>query len=137
MPDPNDLAARYVALWNEPDDERRRRAIPELFTPDAVHVLDPPQEARDAAAALELAAVFEARGHDALEARVRRAFEMFVAPGEFAFRLRGTARRLRELVHLSWEMVPAGGGEAVAAGLDVLVLADDGRIRADYQLVER
>jgi hypothetical protein len=62
---------------------------------------------------------------------------MFVAPGEFAFRQRGTARRLRELVHLSWEMVPAGGGEAVAAGLDVLVLADDGRIRADYQLVER
>jgi hypothetical protein len=33
-------------------------------------------------------------------------------------------------------MVPAGGGEALAVGIDLLLLAPDGRIRADYQFVE-
>jgi len=31
------LADRYVALWNEPDPERRRRMIAELWTEDEKH----------------------------------------------------------------------------------------------------
>jgi hypothetical protein len=32
--------------------------------------------------------------------------------------------------------VPAGGGEAAAAGLEILILGPDGRIEADYQFIE-
>jgi hypothetical protein len=33
-------------------------------------------------------------------------------------------------------MVPVGGGEVAAVGLEILVLDDDGRIRTDYQFIE-
>jgi hypothetical protein len=60
MTDPNELAGRYVAIWTEADPERRRAAIAESWTEDAVHILEPPQEAREAAAALDINATFEA-----------------------------------------------------------------------------
>lgn len=37
------LTDRYVAVWNEPDAERRRAAIRELWSADAVHMLQPPR----------------------------------------------------------------------------------------------
>jgi hypothetical protein len=33
-------------------------------------------------------------------------------------------------------MVPRDGGEVAGGGLEFLLLADDGRIRADYQFVD-
>ncbi len=33
-------------------------------------------------------------------------------------------------------MVPRDGGEAAGSGLQILVLADDGRIRTDYQFID-
>ncbi|MYQ79422.1 MULTISPECIES: hypothetical protein [unclassified Streptomyces] len=45
--DVHDLTDRYVAVWNEPDAERRRAAVRALWSADAVHVLRPPQEIRD------------------------------------------------------------------------------------------
>jgi len=63
-----DLA--YVALWIEPDAEWRQRAVSELWTEDAVHILQPPQEVLRVAAALDIGATFQARGHRELEARV-------------------------------------------------------------------
>jgi AraC-like DNA-binding protein len=64
MTNRNELADRYVALWNEPDADRRRAAIAELWTEDGVHVLQPPQEIRDVAARSGpgLTARLEARG---------------------------------------------------------------------------
>ena len=38
------LAEQYLALWNEPDADRRRRTIAELWTQDGRHVLQPPQD---------------------------------------------------------------------------------------------
>jgi hypothetical protein len=137
MSDPQALADRYVAIWNESDADVRRRTIPELWAEDGLHMVEPPQEVRDAAAALGLASALEARGHDALEARVTRAYEEFVAPGEFRFRPRGDAARLRDVVKFTWEMVPVSGGDAAAVGLELLVLDGGGRIRADYQFIER
>lgn len=135
--DPKDLADRYVAVWGEPDPELRRAAIRELFAPDAVHVLQPPQEMRKAAAGLGFGdVVLEARGHEALERRVARAYEEFVAPGTFVFRPRGDADRLHDVVKLRWEMVPRSGGEVVGGGLDILVLGADGRVVSDYQFIE-
>ena len=43
------LADRYMALWNEPDAERRRRMIAELWTEEGSQILQPPQEMREIA----------------------------------------------------------------------------------------
>jgi hypothetical protein len=137
MTDANELADRYVAMWTEPDAERRRFAIAERWTEDAVHILDPPQEAREAAAALDITPTFQARGHRELDERMTRAYEEFVAPGEFTFRRRDNVSRVGDAVKFNWEMVSASGGEAVAVGLEFLILAPDGRIRLDYQFIER
>ena len=135
--DVKDLTSRYVAAWNEPDPARRRQAIRELWAEDGIHVLQPPAEFRQAAAGLGFtSAALEARGHDELEVRVSRAYQDFVAPGEFAFRSRDNAGALHNVVTFGWEMVPAGGGEAAAAGLEILILGPDGRIEADYQFIE-
>ncbi len=51
---PRELARRYVAAWNEPDAVRRRAAIQGLWAEDGAHVLQPPQEIREAAARVSL-----------------------------------------------------------------------------------
>ncbi|MGI5183835.1 hypothetical protein ACQEVZ_47035 [Dactylosporangium sp. CA-152071] len=131
------LIDRYVAVWGEPDPARRRAAVRDLWTGDAVHVLQAPLEMRQAAAGLGFGRLaLEARGHDALESRVSRAYEEFVAPGGYVFRARGDADRLHDVVKFHWEMVPAGGGAPAGVGLEILVLSPDGRIAADYQFIE-
>src|ERR671910_185751 len=74
------LADRYLALWNEPDPERRRRMVAELWTEDGSHILQPPQEMREiaASAGLGMAATLEARGHPQLEARAASSYEQGV-----------------------------------------------------------
>jgi hypothetical protein len=130
------LASRYVGVWNEPDAELRREAVRGLWAEDAAHILQPPQEIREAAAGLGFpATTLEARGHAALEVRVTRAYDDFVAPGTFTFRLRNNADRLHDVVKFNWEMVSADG-EVAAVGLEILVLHEDGRIRTDYQFIE-
>jgi hypothetical protein len=135
--DARELVRRYVAVWTEPDAELRRKAIQGLWAEDGAHVLQPPQEIRQAAAELGFPSVtLEARGHDALEIRVTRAYRDFVAPGEFTFRARDNADRLGDIVKFNWEMVPVGGGAAAAVGLEILVLGEDDRIKTDYQFIE-
>ncbi|QXE38836.1 hypothetical protein KQY30_02005 [Streptomyces sp. GMY02] len=124
-------------MWNEPDAGRRRAAIQELWCADAVHVLQPPEEILRTAQGLGFdRLVLEARGHRALEFRVTRAYEEFVAPGTFVFRSRGNTDRLHDIVKFNWEMVPRDGGEAVGVGLEILVLDAEGRIVSDYQFIE-
>jgi hypothetical protein len=90
-------------------------------------------EIREAAAALGFdSTILEACGYGALEARVTRSYERFVAPGQYTFRPRDDAVRLRNVVKFSWETVSTDGGEVVSGGLEVLVLDDDGRIKTDY-----
>jgi hypothetical protein len=67
--DPKELVDRYVAVWNQPDAERRRKAITQLWTEDGVQHLQPPQEVREAATRLGLTPTLEARGHDELGVR--------------------------------------------------------------------
>jgi len=134
---PRELVGRYVAVWNEPDAELRRKAIHDLWTENGVHILQPPQEIRKAAAGLGFTSTtLEARGYDALEVRVTRAYQEFVAPGEFTFNPRDNADRLDNVVKFNWEMVPSGGGEVAGVGLEILVLDEDGRIKTDYQFIE-
>jgi hypothetical protein len=136
MQDTNQLAERYVAIWNEPDADTRRRMVSELWAEDAVHVLDPPEEARAAAEKMNMSGSFESRGHRELERRVIRAYEDFIAPGEFDFRGPKDVARLQDVVKFRWELVPKGCDEAVGAGLEVLIVGNDGRIRLDYQFIE-
>ncbi|GAA0247349.1 hypothetical protein [Cryptosporangium japonicum] len=131
------LADRYAAVWNEPDADRRRARIAELWAPDGVHVLQPPEELRKAAAELGFdRSTLEARGAESLEFRIRRAYDSFVAPGAYRFRARPDAERLADVVKFHWEMVGHDDGEVAAVGCEVLVLDRDGRIARDYQFIE-
>jgi hypothetical protein len=131
------VADGYVAQWNEPDPAERHERVRELWADDALHVLvNPPEAVRAAAANLAVPAPpLEVRGFDALEARVARAYEMFVAAGEHHFELDGDPVPLTpRVIGVRWSMVTSTG-ETVGGGLDVLALDDDGRIRTDHQYV--
>jgi hypothetical protein len=131
------LADRFIALWNEADPERRRRLIAELWTEDGSQILQPPQEMLEIAArpGLGLAATLEARGHAELEARAATAYEQWVDSGELRFRRRDDVERLHDVVKFHWEAV-SPDGEVTAVGLDFLVLGAEGRIRRDYVFIE-
>jgi hypothetical protein len=132
-----ELAEKYLALWNEPDADRRRRMIAELWTEDGRHILQPPQEIRAIAArpGIGLTAILEARGHEEIGARVASAYEHWVGSEGLSFRGRDDAERLGDVVKFHWEAV-ANDGELFAVGLNFLVLAADGRIKRDYTFVE-
>ena len=136
MTDPSELANRYVAVWNEADADLRGEAVAALWSEDGVQRVQAPLEMRERAAALAMNTALEVRGCRELVARVARAYDEFVAPGEFVFRRRDDVMRVADVVKFRWEMVRREDGEAAAVGLEFLVLGGDGRIRLDYQFIE-
>ncbi|GAA2326422.1 hypothetical protein OKJ48_29350 [Streptomyces kunmingensis] len=131
--DPQHLAHRYMAQWTVPGAAERRAAIEQLWSEDATHILQPPAEIREIAAELGFGhTTLEAQGYDAIETRVARSYERFVETGGFTFRARADAVRLHGVVKFSWETVSTETGDAVGGGLEILLLDDDGRIKADY-----
>jgi hypothetical protein len=131
------LADRYLALWNEADPERRRRMIAELWTEDGAQILQPPQEMREiaASAGIGMAAALEAQGHAELEARAATSYDQWVGSAGFSFRRRDDVYRLHEVVKFHWEAI-SPEGEVAAVGLVFVVLGTDGRIRRDYVFIE-
>jgi hypothetical protein len=119
MTDIKEFADRYVNVWNEPDGERRRETIRALWQHDARH----------------LARTLEAEGHAGIETRVRTAYEKWVKEKGNVFRLRDLDGH-HDTIKLRWEMLPAGGGEVISIGLDLLMLGADGRISRGYQFIE-
>jgi len=113
-----DLAERYVAVWNEGEPASRRRQIAELWIPDGQHYVD----------------VREARGYDALEQRIVGSYNKNVRDGGHRFRAVQNARELRDLVTFGWEMYSASDERVVAQGSAILLLNPEGRIRFDYLL---
>jgi len=105
MTKPNELVDRYVAVWNEPDADRRRQGIAALWAVDGAH----------------FTSSLEARGYQALEARVAGAYEKWVKAEGFVFRSANNAEDHHNGVRF----------------FDFLVLGDDGRIRLDYQFLDR
>jgi hypothetical protein len=130
-----ELAERYVALWNEPDADRRRRMIAMLWAQDGRHILQPPQEIRGIAAqpGIGMTAILTAQGYEEIEARAASAYEHWVGSEGLSFRGRDDADRLDDVVKLHWEAVK--DGTVVAVGLSFLVLAADGRIERDYTFI--
>jgi len=113
----NQLVDRYLAIWSEPDAQRRREGITELWAEDGV----------------QFTSSREIRGYQALVERVGAAYEQFVKTGGFLFRLSSDVDAHHNAVKFAWEMVPVAGGEAAAVGTIFFLLSDDGRIRFDYQ----
>jgi hypothetical protein len=111
-PDTEALVERYVAFWNERDVSLRRARLAELWAQDALFVSE----------------VSRREGHVGIEAEARATAK------DFVFSSANRTAGHHDVVRMSWEMRPAGGGDVAASGLAVLVLAEDGRIRRDYQL---
>ena len=130
-------AEKYLALWNEPDADRRRRMIAELWTEDGRHILQPPREIREIAAqpGIGLTAILEARGHKEIEARAASAYEHWVGSEGLRFRGRDDVERLGDVVKFHWEAM-SPDGDVAAVGLVFVVLGEDGRIRRDYVFIE-
>jgi hypothetical protein len=115
-----DIARRYVHIWNETDPSARRAQVAGLWIEDGTHYV----RAR------------EVRGHADLEVRVATSHQTNVAECNYRFEVAGGVEQLRDMVKFNWRMVPNGGGAVAATGLIVLLLAEDGRIRIDYQFVD-
>lgn len=110
---------RYISMWNEADPARRRRLIEQLWTPDCANFTK----------------LNKYRGWDAVEARVRLSWEKWGRDAECFFRTRHFDRH-HDALRLTWEMVNANDGKVRSVGIEFLLLAADGRIRADYQFIE-
>jgi SnoaL-like domain len=110
------LIDRYVAVWNEGDARERRRLIRALWAPDGA----------------TCNRLLDARGYDAIEARVAGSWEKSLSTGNHVFRPRRAVGH-HDVLKFDWVMARTGDGTIAGAGLSFLVLAGDGRIQADYQ----
>ena len=115
-----EFVERYVAVWNEPDERTRRARVAELWALDGAHFTN----------------TSESHGHDAIAARIARAFDRFVGSRGFRFRALNGVDAHHDTVKFYWAMVPESGGMVSAVGSDFIVLDGEGRIRADYQFIE-
>jgi ketosteroid isomerase-like protein len=117
--DSREIANRYLAIWNERDAARRRELIVASFTDDAIYI-DP---------------VMQGDGHAGLAAMIDAALAQF--PGHH-FVLRGDPEGHNDRVRFSWSLLEGGmepqseagtARAAVAHGTDVVIVAEDGRMR--------
>ena len=115
-----ELAARYIAVWNEPDATARAASVATLWGADA----------RACTSANEYV------GLDAITGRVATSYDKFVAGQGYVFRALGPAETHHDGVRIRWEMAPSAGGDAVSGGVQFLLLDADGRIRLDYQFID-
>jgi hypothetical protein len=106
----NTIATRYIAIWNEQDDTRRRALIAELWASDASYV-DP---------------LMQSQGHAAIDAMIQAVQTQYAG---LHFRPRNTVDLHNHYLRFSWELAPAEGA-ALAGGTDVATLAADGRLQS-------
>jgi hypothetical protein len=113
------FAERYLALWNEPDADERRRRIAELWTPDGAHV---------STRGVRI-------GHGAIEDEAATMHAAAIASG-FVFAAGARSQAHHSVVSFAWQQREKACGRTVAAGADLLILDRSGRIRFDYQFEE-
>ena len=117
MNDPQSVAERYLAAWNETDPSARTAALAALFADD-VRYTDP---------------LVAADGRQALDATIGAVQAQF--PG-FVFRLTGPVDAHHDQLRFTWELGPAGQ-DAPIAGFDVAVVDDSGLIRTVLGFLDR
>lgn len=116
-----DLLDRYVSLWNEPDAQRRRERIPQVWAPGAA----------------SLHRLLEPRGHAALEQRIAASHEKWNGGRGYRFRSARHAFGHHATVMFNWEMIdPAAADRVVAHGLSFMLLDRDGLIDTELQFAE-
>jgi hypothetical protein len=115
-----DIARRYIHIWNETDADARHAQIAALWIEDGTHYVK----------------LREVHGHAALETRVATSHQTNVAERNYKFELQDGVEQLRDMVKFKWRMVGNRGGAVAATGSIVLLLADDGRARIDYQFID-
>jgi hypothetical protein len=109
MADITDTVETYLAMWNEPEAERRAELIAQAWAPDGAY-LDP---------------ALQATGHEELGAMVAGVHEHY--PGH-RFRRTSGIDVHHDQARFAWELVGPDGSVAVA-GIDVADLDADGRLR--------
>jgi hypothetical protein len=113
----NEIVARYLRVWSEPDAGRRRAEVTALWAPDGVEYVEGTRFS----------------GHDALTTRVAEAYEQFVASGKYEL---GWADDLTthgdDLAAFTVQLL--ADGEVAWAARVFLVTDPTGRIQEDYQL---
>ena len=115
MTDVSTIVDNYIAMWNEPDAERRRAIIAETWSDDATY-LDP---------------MLSGDGPDGIDAMVAGAQAQF--PGH-RFELSFGPDAHNDVVRFAWTLT-AGNGP-VARGTDFATVASDGRLRAGTGFLE-
>ncbi|MFF7140339.1 nuclear transport factor 2 family protein [Streptomyces sp. SID2888] len=110
--------ARYFEAWNAGDPQALTKAVVAAWAPDGRYT-DP---------------LADARGPEEIAAVIAGAHQQF--PG-FSFRLSGTVDGHHDTARFGWELVSEADGSAPVAGFDVIVLADDGRIRSVHGFLDR
>jgi hypothetical protein len=116
MTDISQLITNYVAAWNEPDAGERRRRIHSVWTPDGTTCYR----------------LLDARGYDAIEARVAGSWDKWLREGKHIFRPKSTVSH-HNAVKFEFIMTTVPSGEVAANGLCFLLLDTEGRIKHDYQ----
>lgn len=103
-----DLAARYLAAWNETEPAARRKLVDDLFAEDASYI-DP---------------MAEAYGRAEIEATIGAAQAQFRG---FVFTPVGDVDAHHRQARFRWGLGPQGS-EPIVIGFDVAVTDEDGRI---------
>jgi hypothetical protein len=107
---------RYVAVWNEPDPDMRRRRIASIWTPNGTTCYR----------------LLDAHGHEAIESRVTASWDRWLREGKYVFQPVKTVS-CRQAIKFDFAMLATGDGKVEAGGLCYLLLDGDGRIVHDYQ----
>ena len=107
--DTSAIVARYIAIWNETDADRRRELIAATWTADGRY--DDP--------------VLSAEGPDGIDAMVGGFHRQF--PG-LTFVRTGEIEHHHDRLRFTWDLLDASG-QRQAAGTDVATVAADGRLR--------
>jgi SnoaL-like domain len=110
MTDAARIAERYIDLWNETDEQSRRKLIASAWTEDAIYV-DP---------------MMTGQGHSEIDALIGAVHERF--PG-FSFALAGVVEGHNDRVRFSWTLGAPDAGP-IAHGTDFGLVAADGRLKS-------
>lgn len=114
--DSTELVQLYLAVLNEPDASLRRKRISELWAPDGSLVTE----------------TTTINGHDAIAAEAAQAHDASVAKGlesSPADRSHGH----HNLMRFVWHMRAKESARVAAAGSELLILDEGGRVRCDYR----
>ena len=111
------IAARYLAVWSEPDPASRRAAIAGLWAGDGCEFVEGTRF----------------QGHEQLCDRITAAYQEFVGSGRYTVSAASDVTRHDDIVTLTIQLTSARGEIAWAARV-FLLLDAGGLIKEDYQL---